>query len=174
MGKDSIYLGDIQISHQIIGVATEVQIPLLDEVRWDGILGLAYPNSNMKKKQIKPLFDNIMAQELLTKKGEKNQFAYYLGPDMGAVTFGGADMRFKRKINEEFLWAPIAEESYWTISLMDIKTTYDKTIDNNEVITTANFKQGNRDIACPDSCKAIMDTGTYLTYGPPEHVQVKK
>jgi len=28
----------------VIGVAHEVDIPLLDEVIWDGILGLAYAN----------------------------------------------------------------------------------------------------------------------------------
>ena len=30
-------------------MANQVDIPLLDEVIWDGILGLAYPNSNLKR-----------------------------------------------------------------------------------------------------------------------------
>jgi hypothetical protein len=29
-----------------MGMANQVDIPLLDDVIWDGILGLAYPNSN--------------------------------------------------------------------------------------------------------------------------------
>ena len=175
MGRDVIHLGDLEISHQIIGIANEVQIPLLDEVRWDGILGLAYPNSNMRKKQIKPLFDNIMVQQLLTKKGEKNQFAYYLGPDTGSISFGGADMKFKRSLDEEFLWTPIAEESYWTISLVDIKKSYDKNWKNYETTDGVNmaFKESLKDVVCPDLCKSIVDTGTYLVYGPPDQVSVR-
>jgi len=33
-------------------------------------------------------------------------------------------MRYKREIKEEFVWAPIVEESYWTISLVDVKKVY--------------------------------------------------
>ena len=58
---------------------------------------------------------------LLKQRNEKNQFAYYLGSDKGAITFGGADMRFKKDFNEEFQWAPITEKNYWTIELMDIR-----------------------------------------------------
>lgn len=174
MCREIIRLGDLEIPHQTIGVATEVQIPLLDEVRWDGILGLAYPNSNMKKKQIKTLFDNIIFQGLLTKKGEKNQFAYYLGADTGAITFGGADMRYKSSLEEEFLWTPITEENYWTNSLIDIEKSYNRNMKNFEITKgyNVNFKQPKKDLVCPDQCKSIMDTGTYLIYGPPEQVNV--
>ena len=92
---------------------------------WDGILGLAYPNKNLQKKHIKPLFDTIISQNLLKNRGEKNQFSYYLGAEKGSISFGGADMRFKKNINEEFKWAPITERNYWTISLLDIKK-YDR------------------------------------------------
>jgi hypothetical protein len=44
MAKETITLGDLTVNNQIIGIATEVEVPLLDEVVWDGILGLAYPN----------------------------------------------------------------------------------------------------------------------------------
>ena len=121
MCLETIGLGDLIIPNQVIGIAREVEIPLLDEVIWDGILGLAYPNKNLRNKGISPLFDNIINQNLLKKRGEKNQFAYYLGWDRGAFTFGGADMRFKKNIDEEFKWAPISEKNYWTITLLDIK-----------------------------------------------------
>lgn len=121
MATESIGLGDLIIPNQVIGVAKEVNIPLLDEVIWDGILGLAYPNKNLKKQGIKPLFDNIIYQNLLKNRSEANQFAYYLGHDNGSITFGGADMKFKNDINEEFKWAPITEKNYWTITLLDIK-----------------------------------------------------
>ena len=121
MATESIGLGDLIIPNQVIGVAREVNIPLLDEVIWDGILGLAYPNKNLRKQGIKPLFDNIIYQNLLKNRGEANQFAYYLGHDNGSISFGGADMKFKNDINEEFKWAPITEKNYWTITLLDIK-----------------------------------------------------
>lgn len=121
MATETIGLGDLVIPNQVIGVAREVNIPLLDEVIWDGILGLAYPNKNLRKQGIKPIFDNIIYQNLLRTRGEANQFAYYLGHDNGSITFGGADMKFKNDINEEFKWAPISEKNYWTITLLDIK-----------------------------------------------------
>lgn len=121
MATESIGLGDLIIPNQVIGVAYDVSIPLLDEVIWDGILGLAYPNKNLRKQGIKPLFDNIISQNLLGTRAEANQFAYYLGHENGSISFGGADMRFKADLNEEFKWAPIAEKNYWTITLLDIK-----------------------------------------------------
>lgn len=159
MAKETIHLGDLTVTQQVIGIAHEVQIPLLDEVIWDGILGLAYPNANLKRQKIKPLFDNIIFQGLLTNKGEKNQFAYYLGPEKGAISFGGADMRYKKSVHDEFLWAPISEENYWTIALYDVR--FEESDSNNMDI---NSKRR----LCPNGCKAIIDTGTYLIYGPGE------
>lgn len=121
MATETISLGDLLVHNQVIGVAKEVEIPLLDEVIWDGILGLAHPNSNLREKHISPLFDSIMQQHLLVNKGEKNQFAYYLGMEKGAITLGGADMKYKKDLNEEFKWAPTIDNNYWTISLIDIR-----------------------------------------------------
>lgn len=159
MAKETIHLGDLTVPQQVIGIAHEVQIPLLDEVIWDGILGLAYPNANLKRQKIKPLFDNIISQGLLTNKGEKNQFAYYLGPEKGAISFGGADMRYKKSVHDEFLWAPISEENYWTIALYDVR--FEESDSNN-------IDRNNKKKLCPNGCKAIIDTGTYLIYGPGE------
>lgn len=103
MGKETIILGDLVVPNQIIGVADRVDVPLLDEVTWDGILGLAYPNKNLKSQHIDPLVDNIIKQNILKNRGERNQFSYYLGPDMGSVIFGGVDLRYKRSAREEFV-----------------------------------------------------------------------
>lgn len=46
--------------------------------------------------------ENVIEQKSLVKINEANQFAYYLGPDQGSITFGGADMRYKNSINDEF------------------------------------------------------------------------
>ena len=180
MGKETIIIGDLKVEKQVIGIADEVLIPLLDEVIWDGILGLAYPNANLKKQNIKPIFDNIIIQKILTDKGEKNQFSYFLGPDNGAISFGGADMKYKYKIDDEFMWAPIVEENYWTISLIDVRK--EKNIENEIKNSTENkppirfvdkMRFSENDIKlCPGGCKAIVDTGTYLIYGPQDQIQV--
>lgn len=164
MCMENIGLGDLMIQGQVIGVANEVEIPLLDEVIWDGILGLAYPNKNLQHKGISPLFDSIIKQGLLHKRGEKNQFSYYLGLDRGAIIFGGADMRFKQNVNEEFKWSPISEKNYWTITLMDIKK-YKPNVNTNS-------EEMSRGALCPYGCKSIVDTGTYLIYGPSDQLQV--
>lgn len=70
-------------------------------------------------------------------------------------------MRFKADPNEEFKWAPITETNYWTIALSDIKKY--KNNGTREVIS-----QGQ----CPiTGCKVIIDTGTYLIYGPSDQLQ---
>ena len=72
MATETIVIGDMVIPNQVIGIASQVEIPLLDEVIWDGILGLSFPNDNLRKQNIKPVMDNLMFQNILTKKGEPN------------------------------------------------------------------------------------------------------
>jgi len=160
MGKETIILGDLVVPNQIIGVADRVDVPLLDEVTWDGILGLAYPNKNLRNQGIDPLMDNIIKQSLLLNRGEKNQFSYYLGPDMGSIIFGGVDLRYKRSAREEFVYSPIVTEDYWTVKISDVRVlrSGENDADNRR----------KRAPVCPNGCKTIIDTGTYLIYGPEE------
>ena len=110
--------------------------------------------------------ENVIDQKALTKKQEMNQFAYYLGPDVGAVTFGGADMKYKENIDEEFLWTPITEANYWTINLHNMrKIRY--TPDHQE---TSESQKYHKFKLCPSGCKSIVDTGTYLIYGPSDQI----
>ena len=44
-----------------------------------------------------------------------------MGPDQGTLTFGGADMKYKKNINDEYKWAPVIEKNYWTINLINIR-----------------------------------------------------
>jgi hypothetical protein len=77
-------------------------------------------------------------------------------------------MKYKRSLNEEFVWAPISEENYWTISLLDVR--------KENPVGEPKFaeEEAPRTKLCPNGCKAIVDTGTYLIYGPEEIIQVKK
>ena len=44
MVYEDITIGDLKVKNQVIGIAHDVDIPLLEDVIWDGILGLAYAN----------------------------------------------------------------------------------------------------------------------------------
>ena len=81
--------------------------------------------------------------------------------DSGAVTFGGVDKKYYAGTDNKFRYATVTEKSYWTIELMDIELQYG----NKEPVKTNLCAQspGGR-------CKAIVDTGTYLIYGPRDHV----
>jgi len=106
-----------------------------------------------------------MEQHLLTNKGELNQFAYYLGPELGAISFGGADMKYKRDLDEEFIWTPVTEQNYWTIAISDMRKISRQ---DAEMGRTQSSSYRNR--ICPDGCKSIVDTGTYLIYGPEDQI----
>ena len=45
---EDITIGDLKVKNQVIGIAQDVDIPLLEDVIWDGILGLAYANQHLK------------------------------------------------------------------------------------------------------------------------------
>jgi hypothetical protein len=136
-----------------------VDIELLDDVKWDGILGLAYPNPSLTAQGIRPLFDTMMSSGVLSKLA--NQFAYYIDDHRGAVTFGGADCELIKKGTsaciDQFHFVPVVEKTYWTVRIKDVRIKHPN--------------QPERGGFCgPDGCKAIVDTGTYLIYGPSNQV----
>jgi len=153
-----------------------MEVPLLDEVRWDGILGLAYPRSELAKAGVRPVFDNIMDQVRRRPRGgqaaqspplaarpseqgllRSNIFAYHLGPHGGTVTFGAVDRRFMRQ-GSEFAFAAVTHRGYWALSILDIELTYQ----TGDVVRTGVCARQGRG----GTCRAIVDTGTYLLYGP--------
>jgi hypothetical protein len=178
---ETVTLGDIQVDGQVVGLGKVVDIELLDDVKWDGILGLAYPNPALTAQGITPIFDtiinsvraaaaasashaqlNLFSQGVLTKKGLSNQFAYYISDHKGSVTFGGADCDLVAKGDKancisKFQFVPVTEKTYWTVTLRDVRVK---------------FPNGQtKSAGCgPTGCKAIVDTGTYLIYGPDRQV----
>jgi hypothetical protein len=169
MAKDIVTVGPLQVTGQVFGAADIIDVPLLDEVVWDGIVGLAYPNPDLDKQGVVPLFDNIMNKSppIL----DNNVFSYYIGLSGGAVTFGGVDKQFfagSKSEDQQFRYASVPDgaRSYWTIEIIDIELKYgDKPskplgvckqyTDSNGAVVNANGR-----------CRAIVDTGTYLIYGP--------
>jgi hypothetical protein len=47
MGIENVKIGEFYIENQIIGLASKVNVPILDDVLWDGILGLGFANHNL-------------------------------------------------------------------------------------------------------------------------------
>lgn len=156
---ERVTIGDVIVPDQVVGVADTVDIVLLDDVVWDGIIGLAYPNRELSRAGVTPLFDTIIAGGVLSKQGLANQFAYYIDDHKGVMTFGGVDCDlFSTGIAEEncikkFQFVPITKRAYWTITLKDVRIHH----------PGHPVQSGN----CPrEGCEAIVDTGTYLIYYP--------
>ena len=153
---EDVRVGGLLVPGQQFGAASTVDVPLLDEVKWDGIVGLAYPSSALARRGVTPLFDNCMARKLLPSP----VFGYYLGASAGMVTLGAVDLKYIAP-GAEFAYAKVTHRSYWTVGVLDVVLTY---ADGNRVSTgvCAGHRHGR--------CRAIIDTGTYLVYGPREQV----
>jgi len=156
---DEVLVGDITVPDQIIGVAKTVDIVLLDDVVWDGIVGFAYPSPQLVEKYVTPLFDTMMNDNLFKMRGLSNQFAYYIDDTRGSMTFGGANcdvIAVGQSIQDcvsKFQFVPVTDRTYWTVTLLDVRVKYP----NGQV--KSGFCTNNK-------CSAIIDTGTYLIYGP--------
>ena len=59
---ETVHLNGLTISNQNVGFAKEINIPILDDVVWDGIIGLAFANKKLQNLHIKPLFDTIIGK----------------------------------------------------------------------------------------------------------------
>jgi cathepsin D len=44
---ETVHLGNLAIANQHVGFAKEINIPILDDVVWDGIVGLAFANKKL-------------------------------------------------------------------------------------------------------------------------------
>ncbi len=124
-------------------MANSIDIPLFEEAKWDGIVGLAYPNSKVRESGIWPLMDTLMQSGAL----EQNLFTYYTDKTLGAITFGGVN--YAHSASREAIWVPLLEPKYWTLQLISVRID-DYTLTNPS----------------PRPIKAVIDTGTFLIYGP--------
>jgi Eukaryotic aspartyl protease len=155
---EEVRVGDLVVADQQFGAAETIDVPLLDSVHWDGIVGLAYPSSALARTGVTPFFDNVIAKKLLP----SSVFGYYLGPRSGMVTFGAVDLKYIAP-GAEFVYAAVTHKSYWTVGVVDVILTYP---DGSRVAT------GVCKSRVHGRCRAIIDTGTYLVYGPQEQVSL--
>ncbi|GAB0199919.1 embryonic pepsinogen-like [Grus japonensis] len=144
VGSDTVTVASLVDTNQLFGLSTTEPGQFFVHVKFDGILGLGYPN--LAADGITPVFDNMVNESLL----EENLFSVYLSREMtgSMVIFGGIDESyFTGSIN----WISISYQGYWQISM-------DSIIVNSQ------------EIACSGGCQAIIDTGTSLVAGPPSGI----
>lgn len=164
-GYDTVNLGmDIAIPDTNIGFATYIDIPVLENFKWDGIVGLGFENEDSKKRGIKPFLDHIKDNNILTNKNYKNMFGYYLTNDGGYITLGGIDNRLKRTPDDEIFWTPVSsEKGYWTIDILGVRKETKQNLneeknENEVIIKYEGFHDGGKN--------SIVDSGSFLIYAP--------
>ncbi|CAM9834704.1 unnamed protein product [Bubo scandiacus] len=144
VGSDTVILASLVDINQQFGLSTTEPGQFFVHVKFDGILGLGYPN--LAADGITPVFDNLVNESLL----EENLFSVYLSRETtgSVVIFGGIDESyFTGSIN----WISVSYQGYWQISMDSIMVN-------------------NQEIACRGGCQAVVDTGTSLVAGPPSDI----
>ncbi|XP_057584855.1 pregnancy-associated glycoprotein 2-like [Hippopotamus amphibius kiboko] len=113
----------------------------MDNVSFDGILGLGYPNLSLQR--ITPVFDNLMRQGIISEP----VFAFYLSTKKengSVVMFGGVDHSYHIG---ELKWIPVSQTLFWQVTM--------KRISMNGMV-----------VGCYRGCQAIVDTGSVYLLGP--------
>ncbi|XP_010136881.1 PREDICTED: embryonic pepsinogen-like, partial [Buceros rhinoceros silvestris] len=140
VGSDTVTVASLVDTNQLFGLSTTEPGQFFVHVRFDGILGLGYPN--LAVDGIAPVFDNMVNASLL----DEDLFSVYLSRETtgSVIIFGGIDEScFTGPIN----WISVSYQSYWQISV-------DSIIVNSQ------------EVACSGGCQAVIDTGTSLLTGP--------
>uniref|UniRef100_A0A8C3EI30 Uncharacterized protein n=1 Tax=Corvus moneduloides TaxID=1196302 RepID=A0A8C3EI30_CORMO len=110
VGSDTVTVASLVDTNQLFGLSTAEPGQFFVDVRFDGILGLGYPN--LAADGVTPVFDNLVNQSLL----RENLFSVYLSREAAGsvVIFGGIDESyFTGPIN----WIPVSYQGYWQISM---------------------------------------------------------
>ncbi|SBS83405.1 plasmepsin VII [Plasmodium malariae] len=185
-GYDTVNLGKaLSIPDTNIAFATQVDIPVLEDFKWDGILGLGFENEDSQKRGVKPFLDHVKDDKILTAKNYKNIFGYYISDREGYITFGGVDNRLKRSPDEEIIWTPVSTEmGFWTSihKILERRrkakqhffvflNRFDLVGIRKENAPNVNKEQGDELIVKYEGfhdggSKSIVDTGTFLIYAP--------
>nr|XP_040140186.1 pepsin F-like isoform X2 [Ictidomys tridecemlineatus] len=144
LAYDTVRIGGLVDVAQAFGLSLQEPGNFLKHAVFDGILGLSYPS--LAFPGTTPVFDNLWRQGLM----DQNLFAFYLSrEEKGSVLMlGGVDPSY---YSGQLTWVPVSKPSYWQIAMDSISI-------NGKVI------------ACDGGCQGIIDTGTSLLSGPPDHV----
>ncbi|XP_044199587.1 nothepsin isoform X2 [Thunnus albacares] len=144
MARDTLKVGGLITQNQEFGESVYEPGAAFVSARFDGVLGMGYPS--LAEILGNPVFDNMMAQKTV----EEPVFSFYLsrrttsGNPEGELLLGGTD---EALLSGPINWLPVTAKGYWQIKM-----------DSVAVQGVSSF--------CPNSCQAIVDTGTSLIAGP--------
>ncbi|XP_040111881.1 pregnancy-associated glycoprotein 2-like [Oryx dammah] len=141
LGRDTIQIGNLVITNQIFGLSQNQSSGVLEQVPYDGILGLAYPD--LAVQGTTPVFDNLKNHGIISEP----VFAFYLSSRPGNISmvmFGGVDHTYHKG---KLQWVPVTQARFWQVAMSSM---------------TINGKV----VGCSHGCQAIVDTGTSLLVGP--------
>ncbi|XP_027387157.1 pregnancy-associated glycoprotein 1-like isoform X2 [Bos indicus x Bos taurus] len=136
---DTVRIGDLVSTDQPFGLS--VAEYGFEGRRFDGVLGLNYPNISFSKAI--PIFDKLKNEGAISEP----VFAFYLSKDKqkgSVVMFGGVDHRYYKG---ELNWVPLIRAGDWSVHV-------DRITMKGEVI------------GCSDGCTAMVDTGSSNIQGP--------
>ena len=169
-------MGKLVVENQLIHIGEEVEIPIFNSSKWDGIVGLGFSNKDQKKEKKYTLIENLKKNEIL----KENYFSYHINKENAILSFGEIQKNCANSL-KDFDWAPIyieggdKEDKDWILKLIDInvrnnkkKRFLKKKNQNNEM------NDNPKENPCKNGCKFLIDTGTYLTYVPRIFFDVNK
>ncbi|WP_257286159.1 pepsin-like aspartyl protease [Endozoicomonas sp. SESOKO1] len=152
VGYDTVTFGDITVTNQGIGLASQLSDDFQNSP-FDGIFGLAY--KSIASDQVTPWMDNAVAQGLIPKA----IFSFYLSNTpangTGRLIIGEPD--------PDYYQGEITWHSLQTLETGDpvdyyYNIAFDSIAVNNDSIPLTCQHQGH--------CRAIVDSGTSLIVGP--------
>ncbi|NWI95410.1 PEPE protein, partial [Pitta sordida] len=134
VGSDTVTVASLVDTNQLFGLSTAEPGRFFVDVKFDGILGLGYPD--LAADGIPPVFDNLVNESLV----QHNLFSVYLAREEtgSVVIFGGIDESY---FTGSIHWIPVSYQGYWQVSMDSIIVD-------------------SREVACSGGCQAIIDTGT--------------
>ncbi|CAJ1456876.1 unnamed protein product [Effrenium voratum] len=114
LGTDDVWLGPVVVKQQTLGLISQEYGEAFTWMPIDGIVGLGFRDLAVKTR---PLLDTLEEQAL-----PHPEFAFFLHPDFtkgGALLWGKTE--HLRLHQGPMRWFPVAEEKFWSISLLGFR-----------------------------------------------------
>jgi len=145
LSEDKLTIGGLEVPNQVFGEATNFPDDSINNGKFDGILGMAYPSIAVDK--VTPPMQNLMSQGLVN----SGVFSFYLpskSGNEGELMIGGIDSSY---FTGEMTYVDLIEDSWWKINVDSISLG------------------GPR--VSRSSINAIVDTGTSFLAGPSTQIE---
>jgi cathepsin D len=176
IGEDSFELAGLRVSGQSFGEITRETGPVFMSPHFSGIMGLAWPA--LSAYDFTPIFDNVMAQQLLRRNWLVFKLSRYPAQD-SVLVFGEPEPGL---FDGPIAWVPVVKRFYWELRLDDIEVGGEplRLCEDGAVRPDPPpvHALGNVDAVLPPGlrgpaarssgggCKIVVDTGTSMLTAP--------